>query len=124
MKGQLTTEFLVITFLLTAYLSVVFSLFSSVRGSLQRAVDRKLAGRVERWVRFVAARPEGTRIRLELSPYPGRYLSVECGNRTRLSYPSGGELLDVASGCGPLNITGNTCLAIESTGGGVTIEVC
>ena len=124
MKGQTTIEFMAVLFVLMAYLSVVFSLFSSAKGSLERAADGKLERRISQWIEFIAARPEGTEIRLELTPYPGRYLGVGCGEPTRLTYPSGSTTVDVASACVPLNITGKSCLSIERVREGVEIEVC
>lgn len=124
MKGQITIEFMAVLFVLVAYLGVVFSLFSSAKGSLEEAVDRKLGQMVSRWMGFISARPEGTEIRLDLTPYPGRYLEIACGNTTTFRYPSGSVQAGTHSACPPINITGNTCLSLESTIGGVEIEVC
>jgi hypothetical protein len=124
LKGQTTVEFMAILLVLVAYLAVVFSVFSTTRNALEQAVDRKLEQRLSRWVEFIAARPEGTQVRLDLTPYPGRYLGVSCGEVTRLTYPSGGSTLEIPTSCVPANITENTCLSVESTSGGARIEVC
>jgi len=124
LKGQTTIEFMAILLVLVAYLSVVFSLFSSAKGSLEEAVDAKLQNRISRWLVFVSARPEGTEIRLDLKPYPGRYLEITCGDTTTLESPSGSLSVPAASICPPLNVTEKKCVSLESTGGGVNIEVC
>lgn len=124
MKAQTTIEFMAVLLILTAYMAVVFSLFSSAKGSLEQAADRKLCGTVERWMKFIAQRPEGTEIKLDLAPYRGRHLKVECGDRTKLSYPSGSTTIGIPSTCNIMNITKKTCISMESTGAGVRIEVC
>ena len=124
MKGQTTIEFMAILLVLVAYLAVVFSLFSSTRSSLEQATDAKLEQRLSRWVEFIAARPEGTLIRLNFTPYPRRYLEISCGETTLLTYPSGSSTIETSTSCQPVNITGATCLSIESIPGGASIEVC
>ncbi len=123
MKGQLSVEFLVVTLLLVSYISVVFTLFSSVRGSLQKAVDRRAVKTVEMWAEFIAARPEGTELRLPVRPFPGRWLSISCPGELSIESPTSASR-SVPATCQPVNITGEECLSIESTGGGVEVEVC
>jgi hypothetical protein len=120
----MTVEFMAVTLILVAYLAVVFSLFSAARGSLERAVDAKLQDRAERWLGFIAGRPEGTEVRLELEPFRGRHLAIKCGDTTLLSTLTGTLALGVASDCAPINVTRETCVSLTSTEGGVTIEVC
>lgn len=124
MKGQMSIEFLVILFILVAYLSVVFSLFSSARSSLERAVDNKVEQRISKWTSFIASRPEGTEIKIEIKPFPNRDMRIRCGALTTISHESGEEILNISSVCSPLNITEKTCLSLESRAGGVKIEVC
>ena len=122
MKGQLSIEFMVILLILVVYLTTVFSMFASVRGSLEKAVDRKVAGRLDEWARFIAARPKGTELRVEISPFPGRYLSISCPDNLHLETPTY-SVVSVPASCPDINITKKTRISIESTGGGVSIEV-
>lgn len=120
----MTIEFMAILFVLITYLAVVFSLFSSTKNSLEEAADRKLEKRLSSWIKFIDNRPEGTEIRLDFTPYPGRYLGIMCGNPTTLDYPSGTTTTATPSSCPSLNMSGKTCLSIESVQEGVKIEIC
>ena len=124
MKGQMTLEFLVILLIIASYLSVVFGLFISSKSSLESAVDAKLTARIGDWIGFIAARPEGTQVLIDVSPFPGRFISVSCGERTGLTSPSGTREIGIPSVCAGFNFTVKGCLSIERIGEGVGLEVC
>lgn len=124
MKGQISLEFLTILLILVSYLGVVFTLFSSAKSSLESAVDRKTADRIENWISFIGGRPEGSEIRTEVAPYPKRGLEIKCGQTTRITAPSGAFEVGVFSECAAINLSGKTCLSIRKSGEGVHIEVC
>ncbi|MBR9681104.1 MAG: hypothetical protein GOU98_04780 [Candidatus Altiarchaeota archaeon] len=123
MKGQLSLEFMVILLLLTAYLSVVFTLFASARANLNEAVDNKILTRTSNWIEFISKRPEGTTIRLDINPPPRRYVSISCGKLTNIVTPSKTVDLKIKSICGNLNFTDQVRLNIESFEEGVKLEV-
>lgn len=124
MKAQLSLEFLVISVLSVVYLTSVLALHSSVRDSLEQLADKQVISRVAEWVEFVAGRPEGTHLKLQVKVYPRRWLEVSCGGGTLLATPTSQQQLDVASECSPVMLEGEACLLIESTGGGVKCEKC
>ena len=124
MRAQITLEFLIVTFLLLSYISGVLFLYSRARLLLERAVDRKLVERVEAWSKFIAPRPEGTQIKLEIKPYPRHYIALECGEKTKLVYTTGMRELEIRSRCRHLNFTAGGCLLIESIGGELLYDYC
>lgn len=124
MKGQISLEFLTILLILVSYLGVVFTLFSSAKSSLESAVDRKTADRIENWISFINGRPEGSEIRIEVAPYPKRNVSIECGQKTRINTVSGVFEADAVSECAPISLSGKTCLLVRKLDEGVLIEVC
>ena len=123
MKAQMTVEFLLITALLLSYITSVLFLFSSTKRSLEGAVDRKLMDMVERWIEFVSSKPHGTLIRLELKPFPGRYLHIICGDETLLMTPSTSRTLETESTCSEIVVDEETTITIESFGRGVRLEI-
>lgn len=123
MKGQLSLEFVVIILLLTSYLSVVFSLFSSARASLEAATDKKASERIGRWTTFISQRPKGTEIRLDFRAPPMGFIEISCGKITSVATRSKKFEVDVPSSCGNIMIKKESRLAIRSQGGGVEIEV-
>lgn len=123
MKGQLSLEFVVILLLLTSYLSVVFSLFSSAKAGLEGAVDKKAAERLERWADFIAQRPEGTEIRLDFNAPPLGFIGIECGRVLRVSTRSKVFESDIVSVCKDILIEDAVRLAIKRGRGEVEIEI-
>ncbi|MBR9689286.1 MAG: hypothetical protein GOV01_00075 [Candidatus Altiarchaeota archaeon] len=124
MRGQLSLEFLIIFFLLTTYLSVVFTLFSSTKASLEQAVDKKVEQRISSWTNFIFQRPKGTEIQLELNPFPNRFVGIRCGENLIITTPSKITTIDIASNCESLNITGKSCILIKRIDGGVQVSSC
>ncbi len=124
MKGQLNLEFLVITFILITYLSTVFILFSSAKSSLTHAVDQKTINQLSQLITFINQRPEGSTIKSEIKPFPGRTFTLYCDALTKISTPSEAKTLNVFTSCTNLNISKQTCLSFEKTSRGVKIEIC
>ena len=124
MKGQLSLEFLIITFILMAYLSTVFILFSSAKSSLTQAVDEKSVNQISKWIKFINQRPEGTEIQIEFKPFPGRSIQILCDKITNINSISENLKIKITTSCTPFNVSEKTCLSFEKIEEGVGIEIC
>ncbi len=126
MKAQLSLEFMAVTLISVVYLLGVFTLYSSIKTSLETAADKKTADSVSQWIDFIARRPPGTRIKLDFRTYPKRWLAVSCGDPLRLMTPRSESSLEIGGVCPQdiMNFTGEACVSIERVEGGVLIEAC
>ena len=124
MKGQLTLEFLVITFILITYLSAVFILFSSAKTSLTHAVDQKSISQISQLIIFTNQRPEGSTIKSEIKPFPRRTIQIYCAESTKILTPSEKITIDIFTSCADFNISKQICLSFEKEFKGVKIEIC
>ncbi len=124
MKGQLAIEFLAITVLMLIYLASVAGVYSKTRSELEKAVDKKMVRDISRWVNFIAGRPEGTLIKIDFYPYPGRSVKINCGESVKISAEKYSETLSIGGECRPLTFSSKSCLEIERIERGVKIEKC
>ena len=126
MKAQLSMEFMVITLISVIYLTTVFSLYVSIKGDLEIAADKKTSDHISQWIVFISGRPSGTEINLDFKTYPRRWVSILCEEPLQIGSPTTRVVLDVLGSCsqGSMNFTGNACMSIEKTEGGVFFENC
>ena len=124
MRGQLSAEFLTIFLIMVVYLGTTLALYKTVRGSLEMAVDRQVLDRFGMWADFVAPRPVGTQVKLELKIFPGRWMAVSCEGETLLATPSTELKVNQTCSGGKMNLTGDTCVWLTSIEGGFRIEEC
>jgi len=123
-KAQITLEFLAITTLLLLYLATVASVYSRAKHNLEIAVDKKVVEQVRKWIYFISQRPKNTEIKMDVTPYPKRYLEIVCGFPTILNTPTTTKKIYINSECDNLNLSKESCIKITSTGDGVKIEIC
>jgi len=124
-RAQITLEFMALTVLMLLYLTTVAGVYSQAKRNLEEAADVKVMEDVEKWIYFMNQRPVESEIRIDVKPYPGRYLSIECEHGvTVLKTPSRERKMYVPSKCESVEIWNETCLRIVKKMGGVLIEIC
>ena len=122
MKAQLSLEYMVILTLLIGYLLTTLGLYKSTKQTLMYGSDRLMVSRIERWLRFIASRPEGTEILYRFRVPEGHRLWLECGSTTQVSSPFYNTSLDLNSVCKTGSYSG--CLRITRIKEGVGIGAC